>query len=140
MDVQPTALCQRQMDGTWQQVQEHQQQECNMHLDEQQDEQQCSIELAVVVHVMSDFAFKKYLQHCSASDLMLLRGMLLKVTPLLFELSSSRPSLFQISFICQILTDLTCRLAFSLGTSIVGHVTDMTESSCPPIWTPFRKT
>jgi hypothetical protein len=36
-------------------------------------------ELAVVVHVQSDYAFKKYLRHCSASDLMLLRGLLLKV-------------------------------------------------------------
>ncbi|KAF6265091.1 hypothetical protein COO60DRAFT_1114800 [Scenedesmus sp. NREL 46B-D3] len=36
-------------------------------------------ELAVVVHVLSDYAFKKYLQHCSASDLLLLRGLLLKV-------------------------------------------------------------
>jgi hypothetical protein len=34
---------------------------------------------AVVVHVLSDYAFKKYLQHCSQSDLMLLRGMLLRV-------------------------------------------------------------
>jgi hypothetical protein len=38
-------------------------------------------ELAVVVHVLSDYAFKKYLQHCSASDLLLLRGLLLKVRP-----------------------------------------------------------
>lgn len=36
-------------------------------------------ELAVIVHVMSDYAFKKYLQHCTGSDLMLLRGLLLKV-------------------------------------------------------------
>jgi hypothetical protein len=34
---------------------------------------------AVVVHVLSDYAFKKYLQHCSQSELMLLRGMLLRV-------------------------------------------------------------
>jgi len=33
----------------------------------------------VVVHVMSDYAFKKYLLSCSRSDLLLLRGMLLKV-------------------------------------------------------------
>jgi hypothetical protein len=38
--------------------------------------------LAVVVHVLSDYAFKKYLQHCSASDLLLLRGLLLKVCSL----------------------------------------------------------
>lgn len=37
------------------------------------------LELAVVVHVLNDYAFKKYLDHCSASDLMLLRGLLLKV-------------------------------------------------------------
>jgi hypothetical protein len=29
--------------------------------------------------VQSDYAFKKYLQHCSASDLLLLRGLLIKV-------------------------------------------------------------
>ena len=33
----------------------------------------------IVVHVLADNAFKKYLQHCSQSDLMLFRGMLLRV-------------------------------------------------------------
>mmetsp|Transcript_3274 Transcript_3274/g.8755 ORF Transcript_3274/g.8755 Transcript_3274/m.8755 type:complete len:162 (+) Transcript_3274:170-655(+) len=35
---------------------------------------------AVIVHVQSDFAFKKYLDNCSNSDLMLYRGLLLEVT------------------------------------------------------------
>lgn len=33
----------------------------------------------IVVHVLADNAFKKYLQHCSQSDLMLFRGLLLRV-------------------------------------------------------------
>ena len=33
----------------------------------------------VVVHIMGDYAFKKYLQHCTVSDLLLFRGLLLKV-------------------------------------------------------------
>ncbi len=33
----------------------------------------------VIVHVLGDHAFKKYLQHCSGSDLMLFRGLLLRV-------------------------------------------------------------
>lgn len=37
-------------------------------------------EFYVVVHVLSDHAFKKYGQHASRSDLPLLRGLLLKVT------------------------------------------------------------
>jgi hypothetical protein len=32
----------------------------------------------IVVHVLSDHAFKKYMRHCSRSDAPLLRGMLLK--------------------------------------------------------------
>eukprot|EP00983_Pelagomonas_calceolata_P133023 1161925-Pelagomonas_calceolata.AAC.3 len=35
---------------------------------------------AVIVHVQSDFAFKKYLDNCSNSDLMLYRGLLLEVS------------------------------------------------------------
>ncbi|KAF5835395.1 hypothetical protein DUNSADRAFT_7480 [Dunaliella salina] len=34
----------------------------------------------VIVHVQSDFAFKKYLDNCSNSDLMLYRGLLLEVS------------------------------------------------------------
>ena len=33
----------------------------------------------VIVHVMADHAFKRYLGQCSRSDLMLFRGLLLKV-------------------------------------------------------------
>jgi hypothetical protein len=47
--------------------------------DPQQPAGQGTRELAVIVHVLGDYAFKKYVQHCSASDLMLLRGLLLKV-------------------------------------------------------------
>ncbi|WIA17822.1 hypothetical protein OEZ85_009328 [Tetradesmus obliquus] len=47
--------------------------------DMEQPANEATQELAVIVHVLSDYAFKKYLQHCSASDLMLLRGLLLKV-------------------------------------------------------------
>lgn len=41
--------------------------------------QQNSVELAVVVHVLYDYVFKRYMQYCTASDLLLLRGLLLKV-------------------------------------------------------------
>jgi hypothetical protein len=37
------------------------------------------VDLAVVVHVLNDGAFKKYLGHCSLSDLLLFRGLLVKV-------------------------------------------------------------
>lgn len=45
-----------------------------------------SREFLVVVHVHSDHAFKKYAEACSTSDLMLYRGLLLKVLQLQYRL------------------------------------------------------
>jgi hypothetical protein len=39
-----------------------------------------SVDLTVVVHVLNDSAFKKYLNNCSLSDLLLFRGLLVKVS------------------------------------------------------------
>lgn len=38
-----------------------------------------TVDLTVVVHVLNDSCFKKYLNNCSLSDLLLFRGLLVKV-------------------------------------------------------------
>lgn len=59
----------------------------------------------VVVHVLSDHAFKKYMQHCSNSDLMLFRGLLLKVSSV-----APRLSIEQELSMMSLHPLLTCRL------------------------------
>jgi len=44
-------------------------------------EQLLARKFVIIVHVQSDFAFKKYLDSCSNSDLMLYRGLLLEASP-----------------------------------------------------------
>lgn len=57
------------------------------------DESRETRDFVIIVHVLGDHAFKKYLGHCSRSDLMLFRGLLLRVgfkAAILVQLSHSR--------------------------------------------------
>jgi hypothetical protein len=58
------------------------------HQDQQQQQQR---RFTVVVHVHSDHAFRKYLDHCSHSDLLLYRGLLLTVSTSSWKQTTNGP-------------------------------------------------